>query len=220
MQSYSFDAHEHMYTFDAEAHVYAVDGRPVPSVTQVLGAVGLAPDFRMVEPSVLLHRRQLGSALAVCLHYLQQNDLDCATVDDELLPLLDAHQLFVADTGFRADPKGIELRLWPTCNEMTWGGTLDVIGTIERDPWLIDWKITEGAPCYAWAIQTQAYAMGLAAPRVPPFRYRRATVQLCRNGSYKFREWGDEGDRQEWLWALALVYRRLNRGEKIWEENR
>lgn len=207
------------FDFDPALHVYRLDGRPIPSTTQVLGAVGLSPDFSKVNRSVLEHRRQLGSALSVCLQFLQQGDLDSNTIDPEVAPLLEAHKLFVADTGFRPDPDGIELRRWPTVRGMAWGMCLDVKGLREKEPWILDWKISEGTPKYAWAIQTASYEMGIPAPLVPPFRYRRATVQLFENGRYNLKEWDCKGDRDEWLWSLWLVYQRINRGEAPWDES-
>lgn len=38
------------FTFDAGRHLYFVQGRPVPSVTQVLHAAGLGADYSMVPP--------------------------------------------------------------------------------------------------------------------------------------------------------------------------
>jgi hypothetical protein len=41
------------FTFDAERHLYLVQGKPVPSVTQVLHSAGLSADYSMVAPEVL-----------------------------------------------------------------------------------------------------------------------------------------------------------------------
>ena len=43
------------------------------------------------------------------------------------------------------------------------------------------------------------------------------SLQLFEIGRYVKKEWTDDGDRQEWTWALALAYRRINRGEKLWK---
>ena len=95
-------------TFDSIKHLYCVDGRPVPSCTQVLSAVGILPSFSMVDKVLLERKRQIGVALHAALHYLQQGDLDESTVDERVKPRLDAYRLFVADTGF--NPIDCELR--------------------------------------------------------------------------------------------------------------
>lgn len=205
--------------FIPKSHLYLLDGRPVPSTTQVLSEVGLLPDWSKVNRTVLEHRRQLGTAVSACLHFLQEGDLNMATVDEEVKPMLAAHQLFVKDTGFVPDPGGVEMRMWPTVRGMSWGGTLDCKGRIfKNEPAIIDWKISEGQPEYAWAIQTLSYAMGCDCPLVSPFRYRRFSCQLLGNGRYRLKEWDCAGDKDEWLWALGLVWKRINRGEKPWEE--
>jgi len=48
------------FTFDPERHLYLVDGRPVPSVTQVLHSAALAADYSMVPPDVLERKRIIG----------------------------------------------------------------------------------------------------------------------------------------------------------------
>ena len=48
------------FTFDPERHLYMVDGRPVPSVTQVLHSAGLAADYTMVPREVFERKRIIG----------------------------------------------------------------------------------------------------------------------------------------------------------------
>lgn len=202
--------------FDSIKHLYTVDGRPTPSVTQVLSAVGILQNFAMVDKIVLERKRQIGVALHACLHYLQEGQLDHRTVDEKVKPRLDAYQLFVADTGFI--PKSCELRKFPEVNGMRFGMTLDVIGTIKGQPYIVDFKSADGSPSKGWAIQLAAYETGIDRPLVPPFRWRRLSLQLKKNGRYNKVEWDDSGDAQEWKTALYLVYRRMARGYKPWEE--
>jgi hypothetical protein len=48
------------FSFDANRHLYLVQGRPVPSVTQVLHSAGLGADYSMVPPEVLERKRIIG----------------------------------------------------------------------------------------------------------------------------------------------------------------
>lgn len=208
--------------FDPEKHLYAVDGRPIPSVSQVLAAVGLIPDFRTVGRAVLERKRQIGSALHTALHFLQEGDLDMDSVDPDVRPYLDGYRLFVADTEFQAEE--CELRRWPILKRMQYGMTADVVGTIRaksvaliEEPWLIDFKTSE-AVYQGWPIQLEAYESGLKVPTKPPFHYRRASLQLFASGRYKLTEWTDRQDQSEWAAALYLVYRRMSRGFEPWKE--
>jgi len=83
---------------------------------------------------------------------------------------------------------------------------------------LIDFKTAEGPAQPSWAIQTAAYEAGMERPLVPPFRWHRMSLQLFENRKYQMKQWNDPLDRQEWISALYLVYRRLNRGEKLWPD--
>ncbi len=206
------------FEFDSNSHLYTVNGRPVVSVTQCLSAVGILPSFSMVDKVLLERKRQIGVALHAALHYLQQGDLDESTVDERVKPRLDAYRLFVADTGF--DPIDCELRRFPVVAGMQFGMQLDVTGTIKGQPFLVDFKSAENSPHPGFAIQLAAYESGIPRPLIPPFRWRRMTLQLKKDGRYCRTEWTDKRDDQEWKSALFLAYRRINRGEKLWEEGR
>ncbi|HVN82264.1 MAG TPA: hypothetical protein VMW38_24985 [Terriglobia bacterium] len=203
-------------SFDSQRHIYYFDGRPLVSVTQVLSATGILPSFAFVDKVMLERKRQIGGALHAALHYLQQGDLDENTVDERVKPRLDAYRLFVSDTSFK--PIDCELRMYPTVAGMQYGMTLDVTGTIKSQPYLIDFKSADGSVEKGWSIQLAAYEAGIPRPLVPPFRWRRLSLQLKKTGTYAKTEWTDPGDTQEWKSALYLVYRRMARGSKPWEE--
>lgn len=203
--------------FDPILHRYAFNGKAVPSVTQILKATGISPRFGGVPPELLERKRLLGIALHRALHFLQEGDLDPASIDPELQPYLAAHQLFLKDRAFKTEK--IELLLCPSLRGLPYGMRADVTGVMENMPWLIDWKTTEGSPVESWPIQTAAYEVGLPRPLTPPYYYRRATLQLLSNGEYKFKEWADPGDVEEFKAALFLTWRRINRGCEPWSGN-
>ena len=204
-----------MNTFDPATHTYAIDGRPIPSVTQVLACAGLSADFHFLDRAVLDHKRQIGTALHKALHYYLENDLDEASLDPEVRGRFGAFEQFCKDTGFKA--REAETTIWAMLSGMPYAGTLDVLGVMRSQPYLIDFKCSDGQPHYSWAVQTAAYAHGISPPLHPPFRWLRASLQLFADGSYKFHEWKDRGDLDEFCWALALTHRRMARGENIWK---
>jgi len=126
------------FTFDPERHLYLVDGRPVPSVTQVLHSARLAADYSMVPPDVLERKRIIGQYVHKATQYLDEGCLDLETVDPELQPYLAAYQRFLEESGFR--PQLIEHRLVSRVAGVLCGGTVDRVGSMNGRLWLIDLK--------------------------------------------------------------------------------
>lgn len=84
-------------TFDPALHEYRLpDGRRVPSVTEILSAVGVSVDFeaiggmsaRLAEQIDL--RRQLGTAVHLDAHAFDDDDLDWDSVDPRVEPYVRA----------------------------------------------------------------------------------------------------------------------------------
>lgn len=121
-------------TYDDKNHAYYLDGRRLPSVTQVLGLSGLIPDYRMADTT-------LGS----CVHALiaaeingtefDEGEFTWDTVDKARLYLPAWHQ-FCDDYGYV--PQQAEVRL--ASAEAGYAGTIDNIGTIDGLPVTIEIK--------------------------------------------------------------------------------
>jgi hypothetical protein len=201
--------------FIEKGHIYLVDGRRIPSVSQVLRLTGVAQDLSMVNPAVLEHRREIGNAVDHAVQFLQENDLDRSTLDLEVAARLMGYERFVRDTGFKV--QRIHVRRWAVLGGMSYGMEYDFAGAMDHYAWVIDGKIAEGKPHRSWGIQTAAYTHGAFPPLTAPFYYRRATLQLLGNGKYRFHEWTDSADLQEFQSGLFLVWRRINSGEDIWK---
>jgi hypothetical protein len=84
-------------TFDAERHEYRLpDARLVPSVTQILHAVGVATDFDAIAArapkmaEAIEFRRALGTAAHADCHAFDDCDLDWTTVDERVRPYVEA----------------------------------------------------------------------------------------------------------------------------------
>jgi hypothetical protein len=206
------------FEFRPESHLYLVDDRPVPSVTQILKAVNISYDYSQVDEDTVEWKRQLGIAVHAAIHYLGEGTLDQQSIDPVYVaPRLKGYYQFVADTGFVADQ--FELIRYPVVNGMQFGMRADVIGKIKNEPYLVDWKCIEGSPQASWGCQTAAYELGLPRPLVPPFKYRRLSLQLPPNGRYRLHEWKDKADADEFKAALFLTYRKMNRGYEPWRRD-
>jgi len=130
--------------FDPDTHTYTINGRRLISVTQ---ALAIADDRRMVDPYYL----ERGRILHKACEYLDRDELDLETLDDQIRPYFLAYVKFQEDTGFKPDL--IELRL----SHLTYlyAGTIDRIGDLNGNHVLIDLK--SGAPAKADPLQLAAY---------------------------------------------------------------
>lgn len=147
-------------TFDATAHEYrTADGRVVPSVTQVLHAVGIATDFEAIAArssrlaEAIEFRRALGTAAHADCHAFDDDDLDWAAVDERVAPYVGAWVTFRQNSGLM--PVARERRVFhPT---LFYAGTLD--GVFLRPNGarvLVDIKLGDPKDAGA-AYQTAAY---------------------------------------------------------------
>jgi hypothetical protein len=201
------------FTFDVDRHLYLVQGRPVPSVTQVLHSAGFGANYSMVPREVLERKRTLGQFVHQATHYLDEGSLEIESVDPELQPYLSAYQRFLRESGFR--PQLIEHRIVGSIGGMLCGGTVDRVGSMNGQLWIIDLKCVDRL-YPGFALQTAGYELLLPKPLVPPFRYTRAVLQLRPDGSYKLgRPYDDPSDLDIFRAALITTIWKMNRGMAI-----
>lgn len=201
------------FNFDLQRHLYLVHGRPVPSVTQVLHAVGLTADYSLVDAETLEHKRVIGEYVHKATQYLDEGSLDYESVDASLRGYLAAYEAFLRDSGFR--PHLIEQRLVGCVSGMLCGGTVDRVGAMAGKLWIIDLKCIDRL-YPSFAIQTAGYELLLPKPVAPPFRYSRAVLLLRRDGSYKFSpSYQDAADFDIFRAALAITVWKINHGWAI-----
>jgi hypothetical protein len=200
------------FRFDPDRHLYLVQGRLVPSVTQVLHVAGLSADYATVAPEVLKRKRVIGEYVHKATQFMDEGCLDLETIDPEIQPYLAAYQRFVDESGFR--PRLIEHRVVGNINGMLCGGTVDREGTMAGKLWIIDLKCIERL-YPSFALQTAGYELLLPKPVVPPFRYTRAVLQLKFNGSYKLTTYDDPADFDVFRAALAVTVWKMNHGMNI-----
>ena len=163
---------KHEITCD-ENHVYRVDGVEYPSVTQIIKAEGLMPNYP--DNGAGKFAMQRGTFVHEIVELYIEGALDVATIDPHLKPYFDA---FVAwYTQFCVQTIN-------SCEEKLFNPSLKYCGTsdlnIERAgaTWLID--IKTGAPSTWHNIQLAGYA--LCYPVTSPVR---AILYLQPDGKYK-----------------------------------
>ncbi len=207
-----------LLSFDAASHEYrSPDGRIVPSVTQVLEAVGCSTDFEAlgrVSPRLaeqIEFKRNLGSIVHIDAHAYDDNDLDWSSVDPRVKPYIDAWKTFRENSGLV--PIARERRLFHPVHK--YAGTLDgVFEGLVRDRLrriLVDIKL--GDPKDAGAhLQTAAYEGAWMVENAGAPIHERWAVQLCPGETVPYRITNFSDRQDAWqdfqkFQACLTVYR-------------
>lgn len=120
-------------TFDEAAHEYRIDGRRLPSVTQLLAPL---VDYSMVPREALERAQALGTAVHKMTELHDNDDLDEDSLSDELKPYLAGWIKFRTECQFK--PVTIEHRMaHPT---LGYAGTSDRTGVIKGRLAVVDIK--------------------------------------------------------------------------------
>ena len=204
-------------TFEPEGHIYRVDGIRKPSVTELLEAAGVSPDYRKVHPAVLQHARTRGIHVDACCDLDDADDLDWSSVHPEAVGYVQAWQCFKADYGYEpvlAQP----LLYHPTFD---YAGTPDSVGMLEEYVAVVERKAT-ARMASSYALQTAGYSVdgmqiaprggGLLEPVPWGGPVMRVGVHLLPGGRYELVPYDDPSDEAAWLGVVALAkWRKLAR---------
>jgi len=179
-----------MLTFDKESHAYYLDGRRVPSVTQVLTAAHLI-DYTFLPEYVRDNALDRGTKVHAATRAYDEitgnevvplQDLDWPDLPDSVRPYLEAYISFRIATGFV--PLENELRGYISGIDVA--GTLDLIGKMpDGRLLLIDHKSGGHQP--SAALQTAPYAEFDIVKRYYPV-LERHSLTLKNDGRYVFSE--------------------------------
>lgn len=186
------------FRYIEETHSYFLGDRRLIGVSEVIQAGGLK-NFAGIPKAVLEHARARGVAIHAACQYLDENDLDWATVrGTEIEPYVVAWQKFTTETGMTFEE--IEV---PHFN-----AALGIAGRPDRKAvWngkrgLVDLKSYKPDP--VTGIQLAGYQEMTFDESEPIFRIG---VGLDKKGKYKVVSFGDRTDRQVFLSCLAIAKR-------------
>lgn len=203
-------------TFDQSEHIYRdVDGRYVPSLTQVLKLQGLS-DYGNIDPAVLENAARRGSEVhELAAAYNQHGEVDPAWISDETRPYFDALMKFYSDTGFKPDPQWSECTMIATIHGFKIGITPDCHGTLGRDKCVVEFKCTATRQP-SWTIQTALQEMGIYASNRCG-RVRRFALMLMKTGKYNLGDehTNHESDMHNGIAALRNVWWRIEAGQDL-----
>ena len=193
--------------FNAEKHEYRVNGIVWPNVTGLIQEFGLV-DFSNVPQDRLEYKKVLGSAVDVACNYLDHGILDKASLDERLIPYVQAYEKFCLVTGFEIDSERSQVplvsRKWRFC------GTNDMFGNLEGERVIVDpkctWVLYEPA-----GTQLAGYEM-LWNENYPKEKvHRRYALQLKPNGNYDLKEYSDKTDFTDFQACLHLHWQKRNK---------
>lgn len=191
--------------FDEQRHEYRVNGVLWPSVTQVLEGAGIS-DFSDVQPAVLRHSQERGTAVHRACWFCDNDDLDESSVDPEIAGYLEAWRKFKRDMHWTS--RFIEQIV--SCPTYHYCGTYDREGFFgDGKAALLDLKT--GNETDAWPIQLAAYARMLPQP----LSRDRVAVKLASDGTYRVHWYpilDFRRDEAVFLSALTLYSFKKERG--------
>ena len=181
-----------MLTFDESSHTYRFSGAVVPGVTSILRPL---QDFSGIPPQVLAAKADLGRRVHSACEFLDEDDLDESTIEDDVAPYLDAYRLFLAESGALVLLN--ERRVYHSL--YGYAGQLDRVLSFNDETWLVDLKTCITTPRAAGP-QTAAYMAALSDQRVK----RRAALRLRPDGTYRFEPLDDPNDWAVFMSCLTL----------------
>lgn len=128
--------------FDEPSHRYTVNGRVIPSVTQIISAVGLY-EFDFVSRETLAIAAERGRIVHTYIEWYEQGVLDESSIDSELAGYFSAYLKMKAELNL-PKPDEIEKRVYSA----TYGyaGTLDQLFVKPR--WINDHKTGVKSPVH------------------------------------------------------------------------
>lgn len=181
--------------FVEETHQYFLGERELPSITKILGKLGLTKSYDGVDPFYAERGKAVHAAIALDL----AGDLDEASVSDVIRPFLAAFRAFKAKEGFIAEQ--VERVVYD--EELGYAGTIDWYGEMRGKRWLIDGKCTKKHDKGSdFQLCGQATALGDTP-------HHMAILELHETGLYDLCEYPVKGSREVWESTMTLWRRKF-----------
>lgn len=179
--------------FDPQTHTYTLDGRRLPSVTEVLAPL---IDYSRVPPDVLERARVFGQHVHEACDLFNRDELEWSSLDPALVPYVEAWKRFIDESGAVAIAS--ESRVYHKA--LGYAGTPDVVLAWRKSLVIPDIKSTAVVPPTVGP-QTSAYAKAYQSMHGgrEPARY---CIQLRADGTYSSFIRNDPADWSIFVSAL------------------
>ncbi len=187
------------FQFDEATHEYRVDGRIIPSVTQILQGCGIS-NYNGIDRDIVDHKAAIGKAVHLACEFYDKGILE--SVPDLYTGYVEAYKRAVSDLSCKWDY--IEHRRVATVDGMQFGMQLDRLGMIYGSTSLVEIKATATEEA-SWAVQLAGYHLGMEA-----YSMRRYALWLKPDGKYRLLEYKDKRDFKVFRQALSLEYWKRN----------
>lgn len=182
--------------FDEPTHTYTFGAKRLPSVTEICKFAYPDAYGEIPEKSKAFYFARGSGVHKLCEDV--ENGVDGQfTYDPEVEKYRAGHAKWLKDTGFRALPGGIEMRVKNL--DLGYAGTVDRIGTVGQRVWLVDLK-TSSVRDQPTALQLALYL--LAIPGYKFGEVERYGVAIKKDGTYQMSKQYPLSDESEAVyWA-------------------
>jgi len=178
--------------FDEAAHRYTVNGKIIPSVTQIISSVGLY-EYDYVSAETLAIAAERGRIVHAYIEWYEQGELDESSIDPELAGYFEAY-LRLKDSGLLpGKPSLIEWRGYSA--KYGYAGTLD---QMFGDDWINDHKTCAPSPVHG--LQLSGYWM-ILHPNMAEKPKKLTCDYLTKDGDFELVEYPFEP--MPWLSVVA-----------------
>lgn len=168
-----------MIHFDEATHTYSLDGKKLPSVTEICG---LLNNWGDINPAILMQAARRGTVVHEYCELVDYGvDEDGIECEPELAGYVIAYMRFLRD--YKPLWEMVEQKVYS--DQFGFAGTLDRFGTIDGKPVLLDIKTSSSVnklQKIIWACQLSAYVLLLAKEDQD---IRRWNLVLKRDGKYQ-----------------------------------
>lgn len=186
------------FEIDREQHIYRLGGVVIPSVTQILGSMGLFDYFDVPEASMEA-ARLFGSAVHLACELWDKGTLDESSLSLHLAPYLTAWGKFIADFQPVVNTEWIEK---PICSYKY------RFGTIPDRVWSINNKLTtieiKSTATMQKAVGIQLAGQSIAIEENLGKVRQRWAVQLNPEGTYQLHVYDNRADEAVFVSALNV----------------
>lgn len=175
--------------YQEEDHKYFWKGEQVPSVTQILEDAGQIDTTWFTQFS-----RDRGTAAHLAIKLYLAGELDEASVDKHTKPYFSAFKKFMQATKIRV----YRFEQMVYSKRYGYAGTFDLYGLMQGKRWVIDFKTGKA---FDWvALQLAGYKQAAKESGLKP--NKRASVELRKDGTFRFNEHQGFGDLARFLVCL------------------
>lgn len=180
--------------FYPEGHRYELDGKTIPSVTELTEALGAYAGELDAELELTLEAAaERGGALHGYMeHRLEGGLREDYELPDEWAVYADAVDLFLSE--HTLSPLFVETALWAAPGgETAFAGTPDYVGDFDGRLAVLDWKFVSQVQKSKVGAQLAGYGLLCRENGVEP--ERAVCVQFLPDGTYRLYPAGGEGDK-------------------------